>query len=161
MSHANFLGFLMLQYDFDESMGYPVMMTSHAFGCALNEDLARHGITFRQWQVLAWLALETELSQSDLAERMRIEAPTLAGILDRMQRDGWIERQSCPTDRRKKIVRPTDRVEPVWSKMVACARRVRTRACQGIDPDDLEQLKQTLASIQENLQSPCSVGEVV
>lgn len=142
-------------------MGYPVVMTAHAFGRALNEEFARHGITFRQWQVLAWLVLQTELAQSGLAERMGIEAPTLAGILDRMQRDGWIERQSCPADRRKKIVRPTSRVEPVWSQRVASARRVRTRACQGIDPDDLEQVKQTLAAIQEDLQSPCSVGEVV
>lgn len=151
----------MLQYDFEESMGYWVVTSAHAFERALNEELALHGITFRQWEVLAWLAHDGELSQSVLAERMGIEAPTLAGILDRMQRDGWIQRRSCPDDRRKKIVCPTKRVEPVWSQMVACARRVRARACHGIDPYEFERVKQTLAAIQENLQSPSSVGETV
>ena len=55
-------------------MGYPVVMTVHAFRRALNEALARHGIPFRQGQVLAWLALETDLAQSGLAERVRARA---------------------------------------------------------------------------------------
>ncbi|MBI3463705.1 MAG: MarR family transcriptional regulator, partial [Planctomycetes bacterium] len=124
----------MLQYDFEESVGYWVVMSAHALHRALDEELARHGITFRQWQVLAWLALEGEMAQSELAERMGIEAPTLVGILDRMERDGWIARRSCAADRRKKLIQPTQRVEPVWSKMVACAHRVRKQATQGLDP---------------------------
>jgi MarR family transcriptional regulator for hemolysin len=150
-----------LPYDFEESMGYWVVMTAHAFQRALNEELARHGITFCQWQVLAWLALESELSQSELADHMGIEAPTLAGILDRMQRDGWIERRSCPTDRRKKIVRPTAQVEPVWAQMVACARRVRARACQGIAAEDLHRVKHVLSAIQANLHAPIPIAEAV
>lgn len=151
----------MLQYDFEQSIGYWVCMTAHVFQRALNEELALHGITFSQWQVLAWLALETELYQTELAERMGIEAPTLAGILDRMQRDGWIERQSCPSDRRKKIVRASARVEPLWAKMVACARRVRARASQGIDPEDFERVRYVLSLMQENLNAESHVGEAV
>lgn len=143
----------MLQYDFEESIGYWVVMTAHALQRALNEELARHGITFRQWQVLAWLALEGELAQAELAERMGIEAPTLVGILERMQRDGWIVRQTCPTDRRKKLVRPTPQVGPVWSKMVDCAHRVRGRATEGIPATQIEQLKALLGIIQDNLRT--------
>jgi DNA-binding MarR family transcriptional regulator len=142
-----------LQYDFEESIGYWVVMTAHALQRALNEELARHGITFRQWEVLAWLALQGELAQAELAERMGIEAPTLAGILDRMQRDGWIVRRTCPTDRRKKLVRPTRQVKPVWSRMVQCAHRVRTRAVERIDPEQIEQLKTLLGTMQENLRT--------
>ena len=92
---------------------------------------------------------------------MRIEAPTLAGILDRMERDGWIIRQPCPSDRRKKIVRPTQQVEPFWSKMVACARRVRARATKGLSPEEIEQLKKLLAVIQGNLRAENLVEEAV
>jgi MarR family transcriptional regulator for hemolysin len=153
--------FEMLHYDFEQSVGYWVVMTAQALQRTLNDELARHGITFRQWQVLAWLALEGELSQTDLAERMSIEPPTLVGILDRMERDGWISRNECPSDRRKKLVRPTPRVEPVWSKMVACARKVRAQAVRGIDDSQVEQLKQLLAAMQHNLRAENLVGETV
>jgi MarR family transcriptional regulator for hemolysin len=101
--------------------------------------------------VLGWLALEGELTQTELAERMRVEAPTLAGILDRMERDGWVERRPAPGDRRRKLVRPAPGVEPVWDQIIRCARAVRARATAGIDPDELRRTFEILAAIQANL----------
>src|SRR5438876_4160158 len=113
----------MLQYDFEKSIGYWIFSAAHEMSRALNEELAAHGITFRQWEVLAMLSLSGEQSQCELAERMRIEAPTLVGVLDRMERDGWIQRIPDESDRRRKLVRPTPQVEPVWNKMIECAKR--------------------------------------
>jgi MarR family transcriptional regulator for hemolysin len=151
----------MLEYDFEESIGYWVCMTSHELERALNAELAQHGITYRQWQVLGWLALEGSLSQTELAERMRIEAPTLVGILDRMERDGWIQRQSCPDDRRKKLITATPRVEPIWSRITSAARRVRARATQGLNPKELQTLKELLGTVRENLRAGSLVEEAV
>ncbi len=97
----------MLDYDFENSVGYWVFATAHALSCAMNEELAAHGITSRQWEVLACISHDGELSQSELAERMHIEAPTLVGVLDRMERDGWIVRITDDNDRRRKLIRPT------------------------------------------------------
>lgn len=141
----------MLQYDFQQSVGYWLMMTSHALQRRLNEELAPQGITYRQCQVLGALALEGPLSQCDLAERMHIEPPTLVGILDRMQRDGWIRRDACPEDRRKKLIHPTPAAKPVWSKIVACAKRVRAEATHGLSDKQLDTLKSLLEKIRHNL----------
>lgn len=143
----------MLEYDFEKSVAYWVVMTAHAFERALNEELAPLGITYRQWQVLGWLAFSGELSQIELAERMRIEPPTLVGILDRMERAEWIRRRSCPSDRRRKLISPAPNAEPVWSKVVACAKRLRAEAVVGIEPGELEKLKTVLETIRTNLQS--------
>lgn len=144
----------MLDYEFEESIGYWVCMTSHLMERALNEELAPQGITFRQFQVLGWLALRGGMSQTELAERMSIEPPTLVGILDRMEREGWISREGCPDDRRRKIIKAQTKAEPVWSKMVASARRVRARATQGLDEHQVQTLKDLLAQVQENLNAP-------
>ena len=96
----------MLEYDFENSVGYWICQASQIFQRAFNEELAPQGVTFRQAQVLGCLALEGRLSQTDLAERMRIEPPTLVGILDRMERDGWIRRGGDTTDRRRKLIEP-------------------------------------------------------
>lgn len=90
-----------MDYDFEESVGYWVTITSLVFRRRLNEELQPYGITFRQSQVLGWLVLEGELSQSELGTRMEVEAPTVKGLIDRMEAAGWVKRIQCPTDRRK------------------------------------------------------------
>lgn len=143
----------MLHYDFENSVGYWICSTSHALRRALDAELARENITFRQWEVLAWIALEGELSQVELAERLGIEAPTLAGILSRMERDGWLERTACAKDRRRKLIRPTDKSEAIWTRAVECCNRIRERATQGLSPPDLMQLNETCERIRQNLAS--------
>lgn len=141
----------MLQYDYEESIGYWIMGAAHELQRALNEELAAHGITFRQWEVLALISLKGNQSQSELAEQMRLEAPTLVGVLDRMERDGWIVRETDTADRRRKIVRPTSQVEPVWNRMVECARSIRARATEGIAEAELHTLRDCLLKVRGNL----------
>ena len=148
----------MLQFDFDESLGYWVCSTSHAFRRALNAELVKEGITYRQWEVLARIALRGELSQTELADCLGIEAPTLVGILDRMERDGWLDRYSCPNDRRKKRIRATEKAETVWARMVDCAHRVRALAREGLTQEDLDQLRSICPRIRSNLEEPAPVA---
>lgn len=142
----------MLEYDFENSVGYWVCQASNVLQRAFNEELAPQGVTFRQAQVLSCLALEGRLSQTELADRMRIEPPTVVGILDRMERDGWIRRSGDATDRRRKLVEATPAAKPAWNKIVAAAKRVRSRATRGLTPTQLTQLKKLLNLVQSNLQ---------
>ena len=141
----------MLQYDFEESVGYWITMTSHFYQDALNQELLPYGITFRQFQVIGWLVYEGPLSQVGLADRMMIEPPTLVRILDRMERDQWITRENDPQDRRRKVITVLPEAKPVWSKMVACLKRLRKKATEGMTPEQVQTLKVLLAQVQENL----------
>lgn len=147
----------MLQYDFEQSPGYWIFATAHELQRKMNEELAEHNITFRQWEVLVWLSFAGECSQTELAGRMNIEAPTLVGVLDRMERDGWIQRGPDGKDRRKKLIRPTDQVEPVWARMVDCALRVRRQAATGISEEELEQVRDVLGRMRRNLAGDAAV----
>jgi DNA-binding MarR family transcriptional regulator len=140
-----------LEFDFEQSVGCWITLTSHALRRALDEELAREGITFRQWEVLAWTTSSEKLSQAELAERMGIEAPTLGGILSRMERDGWLARSCCPNDRRVKRFRPTAKAEAVWGRMLDCCHAVRKRAVEGLNAEDLAAFKRTCETIRQNL----------
>ena len=141
----------MLVHDIEQSVGYWLTLATQGFHRAIGEEVAPHGITYRQSVVLAWLALEGELSQAELAAKMMVEPPTLVGILDRMERDGWITRNSCPSDRRKKLIRPTAAVEPVWDKIAESGRRVRARATEGFTDEEIETLRRLLHCVIRNL----------
>lgn len=144
-----------LNYDFEQSIGYWLTLSTQAYHRAVSDELAPHGITYRQSMVLGWLALEGELSQTELAAKMMVEPPTLVGILDRMERDGWIARHNCPLDRRKNLIRANPAAEPVWEKIVECATRIRAQATSGLSDRQLATLKSLLRKVQQNLK----VGE--
>jgi len=151
----------MLHYDFEASVGYWLVVTANTFQQALNDDLSKHGITYRQLQVLAWLAYAGDaLTQAELAAKMAIEPPTLVGLLDRMEQQGWIARVGCPDDRRKKLVRPAPAAEAIWETMVETLLRVRERATARLAPEQVDSLKDMLRTIQETLTEPApeSVG---
>lgn len=140
-----------LNYDFEESVGYWLVLASQAFQKALGDELQPHGITFRQCQVLGWLVLEGELSQGELATRMMIEPATLAGVLDRMERESLVLRRSTVDDRRRKLVRVSAGAKRVWEQAIVCARSVRERAAHGMTPAEVEALKGMLRKVVGNL----------
>jgi len=140
-----------LHHDFEQSIGYWLTLTTQAYHRAVMEELEPQGITYRQSMVLGWLALEGELTQTELASKMMVEPPTLVGILDRMERDGWITRHDCPGDRRKNLIRTNPGAEPVWERIVECATRVRRQAVDGLSDRQLETLKRLLRRVQHNL----------
>jgi MarR family transcriptional regulator for hemolysin len=148
-----------LRYDFDDSVGYWVCMTSQAMRRELTARLAEQGITLRQWEVLAWLACDANVSQAELAECMGIEPPTLAGVLRRMERDGWLRRRCCDDDRRRNRLEATEKAEEIWQRGIRACNEVRSRATKGISPGELAALKKTCARIRENLAeaaTPCA-----
>jgi MarR family transcriptional regulator for hemolysin len=149
-----------LEHDAETSLGYWSFVVFRDFERAVNEELAGHGITLRQSQVLSWLAIRRELTQAQLADLMRLEPPTLVRILDRMERDGWIGRFADPSDGRKKLIRPTAKVRPIWKQVRDCILRVRERAAIGVDPKEMEAARQVLMAIHDNLAAPVHAEEL-
>jgi MarR family transcriptional regulator for hemolysin len=140
-----------LQYDFQSSIGYWLHLAAHRFERAMNDELAAEGLTYRQGQVLAWLAHDHRLAQCELAERMNVEPPSLVPVLDRMERDGLISRESCESDRRRKDICATPAASAVWSKVVACANRVRARSVRGLSTAEESTLHRLLRQVHNNL----------
>lgn len=143
-----------------QGVGSWIVSTAHAFRKAMECELSQEGITFRQWEVLVWLNSDGEQPQNELAEKMGLETQTLGGILSRMERDGWLTRQSCSEDRRRKLIRATAQAEKILEDMHACCDRVREQAVQGLTEADLNQLNLTCEQIRKNLDHECPEASV-
>lgn len=141
----------MLDYDFQNSIGYWLITTHQAYLRAFNEKLAPQGITFRQAQVLGWLAVEGPLTQTELAARMLIEPPSLVGILDRSEQAGLIKRRVSRTDRRSKEVHLLPGAKMLWETICECGRDMRSQATQGLSDKDIEMLIQLLEKVRNNV----------
>jgi MarR family transcriptional regulator for hemolysin len=150
----------LLELDFENSVCYWICTTSHALRRALEAELSEVNLTLRQWEVLACLACEDGLSQAEMADRLGIEAPTLAGVLTRMERDGWLARKSCCNDRRKNRIHSTERAESIWKRTTEICEGIRAQAVASLDEQTLACLKTACATIRHNLAAAGHQGAV-
>ena len=73
-------------------------------------SLRAQGLSDQQWRVLrvlGELAHDSGVETGRVAKEAFLLGPSLTGVLTRMERDGLIERQRCPQDARRTVVRAT------------------------------------------------------
>jgi len=75
--------------------------------------LRAHGLSDPQWRVLRVLGEHARdpagVDTGRVAREALILGPSLTGVLNRMERDGLIERERCAEDGRRTVVRATAR----------------------------------------------------
>jgi DNA-binding MarR family transcriptional regulator len=84
----------------DNSLGFLMTRTARSMKRALDAKLVEHSVTSNQYIVLARLWEEDGISITELGERLYLDNPTLTGIVDRMERDGLLQRRRDGDDRR-------------------------------------------------------------
>lgn len=64
------------------------------------DEIASYGLTHGQFFLLVAIMEEEGLLPSELADKTSQDRPTITGLLDRLEKDGWIERRPDTRDRR-------------------------------------------------------------
>lgn len=131
-----------------ETLGLLLHDTARVWRTKLDQRLRPLGLSMGKWTTLAHLARGGDkLTQKEVAARIGIEEPTLAGILDRLQEDGWIKRKSHPDDRRCKTVHLQKRSGKVLDQIFGTAQQLRHELVADIPQRDLEACVRVLACI--------------
>ena len=136
----------------EASLGYLVNHLARLFARALEKRLARHGVALGQFPPLLILWDEENITQSEIARRLDIEQPTVANTLKRMQRDGLIVPVADPGNRRRVLIRLTDRARALRPLLIGEAETVNALAGATLSADEtaafaavLNRMRQALA----------------
>ena len=97
------------------------------------------------------LSRENGAQQKRLADIIGVTAITMTGLVDRLERDGWVERRQDLQDRRAKQVFLTNKVEPLIEKIKLVGKEVRNSALKGISASEEQQLTDLLRRMRANL----------
>ena len=138
-------------------LGLVLFGTARAWRTKLDQRLRPLGLSQGKWRTLMHLSQGgNKLTQKEIAERMGIEGPTLAGLLDRLQDDGWIERRGSAADRRCKIVHLQRRSKAVLDKIFNTAHDLRAELIEHIPQRDLETCISVLSKIKKKAERPAN-----
>jgi len=123
-----------------------------------------YGLSVAQWRLLFRLVREEGVPQARLAELLEIEPISVSRLLDRMEQAGWIVRQPSETDRRVRMVYPTDKTRCAYISIRKLADGIYDEAMAGLDDGQRKALLDGLRTVVENLSAddePCEVEMAV
>jgi DNA-binding MarR family transcriptional regulator len=135
----------------DRNFGFLVHDVARLLRVAYDRRTRELGLTRSQWWVLNHLYFHEGITQSELAEMLDVEKPTLGRLLDRLESKGWLERRADPGDRRAKRVYLTGNVQGLMRVLRVLAADLRAKALDGLDECERAQLLEALRVIKGNL----------
>lgn len=135
------------------SLGYQVNHLARLLEQSLRHEIEPLGVVPGQFAQILALFEQEPLTQRELCERVRIEQSTMAYTLQRMERDGLVERVADPDDRRRVQIRLTEHARRNRRALIDAARTVNERATLDVDPRRLDAVMHTIEQMIENLES--------
>src|SRR5947209_8787161 len=122
-----------------ETIGPLLHGTARAWRLKLDERLRPMGLSQAKWRTLLHLFISpVPPTQSEIAMRLGIEEPTLASLLQRLEKAGWVTRKNSPRDRRCKFVHLAPQAHRVITTISSTAEQLRHELMEGIPPADLQ-----------------------
>jgi MarR family transcriptional regulator, transcriptional regulator for hemolysin len=141
----------MFREDLSRNYGFLLNDVARLLRNAYDRRVRELGLTRSQWWVLNQLFRNPGLNQSELAEILEIERPTLGRLLDRLEAKGWVRREHDARDRRAWRVHLTDAVEPAMRTLRKVAAELMRDALAGLSAPERERFVDTLLAIKANL----------
>lgn len=111
--------------------------------------LSQYGITPSQYGVLNCLWQYGDLSPSKIREILILEASSVSGILDKMQKNGLIERRIDPTNQRAIIVSLTEKSRAIKDDVETVVNEMNQKFLEPCSDEETKVLKQALLRIIE------------
>ncbi|HZA41057.1 MAG TPA: MarR family winged helix-turn-helix transcriptional regulator [Actinomycetota bacterium] len=139
-------------FERQESLGYMVNLEARMLAQALHRRIAPYGVVPGQFPALLVLYERDGRTQAELCREVRIEQPTMANTLRRMERDGLVIRQADGKDGRRQLIFLTERARGLRPKLLAVAREVNGIATRGLTKRDATQVLATIRLVIENLE---------
>ncbi|HAE62546.1 MAG TPA: MarR family transcriptional regulator [Eubacteriaceae bacterium] len=88
-------------FKLENCVSYIATNASKDLAEGFDKKLKAHGITRVQWTALYYIGRDEEMSQKQLSDLMRIKESSTTRLIDRMEKEGLIQRKSDPENRRK------------------------------------------------------------
>ena len=135
----------------EKSVGFLLNRAARSMKRGLEARLAEYGITATQYVVLALLDRKDGLSQTQLGDRLSFDNPTVTGVIDRMERDGLVERRRTSGDRRIINIFLSGKARTILSDINAIAEEVNTLALEPYSNKEKAALNNMLTAIWKNM----------
>lgn len=115
----------------------------------LRRELIDYNLTPPQFGLLVLLWEQDGLSQVGIGNALEVDRTTLTGILDRLEKNGLVERKPDSEDRRSKLVYLTKLGKDYEDRVMPVVKKINSIFSEKFSPQELEQLLALLKKIMD------------
>lgn len=124
----------------------------HQIQKLMEKELRQYGVSPMQCHTLTYLYKAThEVNQKMLQDFLMVKPSTVNGIVDRLEKKGFLIRTTGKEDGRCRILRLTEKGRAFHGDFVRIVRQVNDRMERHFSPEELAALKGYLMRVAKNL----------
>ncbi|MGI9472723.1 MAG: MarR family winged helix-turn-helix transcriptional regulator [Rubripirellula sp.] len=130
-----------------------LLRTSDAFQYRFAQLYRDFGLTEPQYSVLRILRdADRPLPCLEIASRLITRVPAITSLIDKLEKQSWVERHRCDQDRRIWYVSLTSRGRRLLTDMDRPVDKLHRELCEGLSKRDCQQLTELLEKARQTLQ---------
>jgi len=129
-----------------------VLATADVFMRESHRLFRPHGLTAAQYNVLSVLGAadaKTGLSQRELGDVLVVDRSNVTGLVDRLEKAGWVKRMDDPADRRVYRITLTAAGRRLWETVAPKYRAVVAQVTAEIGERRMRETLGTLKTLQQ------------
>ena len=113
------------------------------------QRLSPFELTPPQYFVFNALWMGDGITVGELGERVSLDSSTLTGIIDRMERNGYVERRPNPDDRRSVLVFLTPKARELGPRILEFAEELDATLRQPFTQEEMDTFERVLRTLAE------------
>jgi MarR family transcriptional regulator for hemolysin len=136
--------------------GYTIVDVARLLRRVYDRRSMHLGMTRAQWRAMHYIRRQPGMNQTELAEVLDLEAIAVGRVVDRLVREGLVERREDPADRRRWQLHPAGRFEDMMASYNRIADALTEDMFAGIDRGQLaasravfEKVRATLLELEQ------------
>jgi DNA-binding MarR family transcriptional regulator len=120
-----------------------------------NRVTEAHGLTMPQWMALGCVghAGDMGLTHSELGARLMLSKAPITGVVDRLERAGFVRREASESDRRVSRIHATPSGVEVWQEVRGTMRAMAQEHCSALEAGEKGVLLSLLARLLDRVAS--------
>lgn len=101
-------------------------------------------VTPIQVMLLFFLQKNDGSSLTQISQGLMLENPTVTGLIDRLEKSGYVERTDDPYDRRVYLIYLTEKGNKVASQALPIVKKLNEQVKEGYSKNEIESFKKVL-----------------
>ncbi len=135
--------------DFESCIAFSFNKVAKNLAEILNSQLIKKGITYSQWIAMYLINEYGEISQKDLANLMGVKEPTITGLVEKLERAGYVKRMLNQEDKRKNKLSITAQGKKINKESTRIAEDFQDACLADISESDQNILLESLKKMEK------------
>jgi MarR family transcriptional regulator for hemolysin len=131
--------------------GYAVVDIARLLRRVFDRRALHLGLTRSQWRAMHYIARSPGISQTQLAEDLDLDAIAVGRVVDRLQREEYVERRADTADRRRWNLHPAQKFAAMMANMGRIAGTLTDDLLAGVPRSEIEAAMAVLDKVKGTL----------